>query len=206
MKIISHRGYWKVPAEKNTVEAFRRSFDLGFGTETDFRDLAGKLVVSHDPPTGGEMSADALFDLMRDRSLPMALNIKADGNAAAMRDAALRAGLSDWFVFDMSVPDTLMHLKLGNPVFGRLSELEPDGPLVRRCPGIWLDAFEGRWFGTDLIEALLARGQRVCLVSPELHKRAHLDFWSMLKPLASREGLILCTDLPENAASFLEVH
>ena len=28
----------------------RRSFDLGFGTETDVRDRGGELVISHDPP------------------------------------------------------------------------------------------------------------------------------------------------------------
>lgn len=41
MKIISHRGFWHNPSEKNTEMAFCRSFELGFGTETDVRDSLG---------------------------------------------------------------------------------------------------------------------------------------------------------------------
>jgi glycerophosphoryl diester phosphodiesterase len=45
MKIMSHRGYWRGEDEKNTTTAFSRSFDLGFGTETDVRDALGQLVI-----------------------------------------------------------------------------------------------------------------------------------------------------------------
>ena len=38
MEIISHRGYWKNVEEKNSSKAFKNSFDLNFGTETDLRD------------------------------------------------------------------------------------------------------------------------------------------------------------------------
>ena len=51
MEILSHRGYWKTVTEKNTIIAFKRSFNLGFGTETDIRDLNGNLVISHDMPS-----------------------------------------------------------------------------------------------------------------------------------------------------------
>ena len=50
MIVLSHRGYWKTPAEKNTAAAFRRSFDLGFGTETDVRDRGGELVIATTRP------------------------------------------------------------------------------------------------------------------------------------------------------------
>ena len=29
MRVISHRGFWKSPEEKNQPVAFKRSFDLG---------------------------------------------------------------------------------------------------------------------------------------------------------------------------------
>ena len=48
MEIISHRGYWFKNSEKNSDLAFRRSFSLSFGTETDIRDFDGELVISHD--------------------------------------------------------------------------------------------------------------------------------------------------------------
>lgn len=203
MIVLSHRGYWKTTEEKNTEAAFRRSFELGFGTETDFRDLAGRIVIAHDPPTGGEMAAADCFAMMADRSLPMALNVKSDGLAVPLGALARQAELTDWFVFDMSVPDTVMQLRAGNPVFARLSEYEADGPLVSRCPGVWLDGFEGIWFDRHLIESLLNRGQRVCIVSPELHKRDHLALWSSLVPLRGSPGLMLCTDLPEEARAML---
>jgi hypothetical protein len=203
LKILSHRGYWKAATEKNTEVAFRRSFNLGFGTETDVRDTGGRIVISHDPPTGGEMSADDCFTMMADRGLPMALNIKADGIAHLVRAEAKRAGLTDWFVFDMSLPDTLQQIKAGNPVFARMSEYEPDTSLTRACPGIWLDAFEGEWYGPVLLRELLGRGQRVCIVSPELHGRSHMALWTMLREFRAEDGLMLCTDLPQEAASML---
>ncbi|MEL6681407.1 MAG: hypothetical protein AAFQ09_02035, partial [Pseudomonadota bacterium] len=64
MIVISHRGYWKTAEEKNTKTAFERSFSLGYGTETDFRDLDRQLVIAHDPPQAGAMPADEMFGLV----------------------------------------------------------------------------------------------------------------------------------------------
>ena len=50
IQIISHRGFWKNDEEKNTLEAFQKSFSNGFGIETDIRDLDGRIVISHDVP------------------------------------------------------------------------------------------------------------------------------------------------------------
>ena len=36
--------------KKNTLSAFTRAFDNGFGVETDLRDYNGTLVISHDVP------------------------------------------------------------------------------------------------------------------------------------------------------------
>ena len=52
MQILSHRGLWHSSMERNTKDAFVRSFDAGLGTETDLRDICGKIVVSHDMPHG----------------------------------------------------------------------------------------------------------------------------------------------------------
>jgi len=124
MKVLSHRGYWTSPSEKNTVPAFARSFALGFGTETDVRDSQGELVIAHDMPRGGEMTLAAFLHLASRRRLPLALNIKAGGLAHSLA-AQMRGYAGEWFVFDMSVPDLRAHLAAGNPVFTRLSDLEP---------------------------------------------------------------------------------
>lgn len=199
MKVLSHRGHWTSPAEKNTVQAFKRSFELGFGTETDVRDCGGRLLISHDMPRGDESTFREFAALVDRRDLPMAINIKADGLADAVAREAAAAGLSDWFVFDMSVPDLRAHLKAGNPVFTRMSEVEQDPVWLEQAQGVWLDGFDGTWFNLGTIEALLGRGKRVCVVSSELHGRDPGLLWQMLVPLAPNPALMLCTDLPEIA-------
>jgi len=206
MKVLSHRGYWLETAEKNQEVAFQRSFNLGFGTETDLRDCAGRILISHDMPSGHEMSLETFLGLVTDPALPLALNIKADGLVRPVAAAMEQSGHQDWFVFDMSVPDTLAWLRAGVPVFTRLSEYEPTPAMLDRATGVWLDAFEQRWWNRDDISRLLDAGRRVCIVSPELHARPHEEDWEFLLPLAHREGLMICTDLPEQArAFFLEV-
>src|SRR4051812_46923208 len=103
MIIISHRGYWKTPTEKNSIQAFERSFALRFGTETDFRDCGGRLVIAHDLPSLNALSADAVFQLLanHDRRLPLAINIKADGLQGLIRQALDRNGIENYFLFDM---------------------------------------------------------------------------------------------------------
>lgn len=198
MKILSHRGYWKTIEEKNSLVAFERSFALGFGTETDVRDMAGALVISHDMPVGAPMALATFLDLIDDPSMPLAMNIKADGLATDLARHFEGRGL-DWFVFDMSVPDLRMHLNAGNPVFVRMSEVERDPAWLDEAQGIWLDAFAGEWYDMALVRALLDSGKRVCVVSPELHRRDHAALWDALAPLARHEGLMLCTDFPELA-------
>ncbi|WP_426110112.1 hypothetical protein [Massilia sp. PWRC2] len=109
MQILSHRGLWQQAAEKNTMAAFARSFALGFGTETDIRDSAGALVIAHDIPGGGEPALGSVLELMRASACsgPLALNIKADGLQAALSTTMAAYPEIDYFVFDMSVPETL---------------------------------------------------------------------------------------------------
>jgi hypothetical protein len=203
MIILSHRGYWKDISEKNTALAFQRSFDLGFGTETDVRDCAGKLVISHDTPTGNEIPFDDFLAMLKGRPLPLAINIKADGLAPLVQQAMLKHDVKNWFVFDMSIPDTREQLKTGNPVFARLSEFEIENPLFAKAGGIWLDAFEGQWYDTDLIKKWRSKGKTVCIVSPDLHKRPYKEFWEQLAPLRDDDGIMLCTDYPEEARAVL---
>lgn len=206
MVILSHRGYWRDAKEKNTDVAFRRSFLLGFGTETDIRDLDGWLVISHDPPSQDAMPLDIFLQMHNDlgADLPLALNIKADGLQLILKKCIERFQVRDYFVFDMSVPDMIGYLKLGIPFFTRVSEYEREPILLAEAAGVWLDAFTDDWYTDTIVRSLLAAGKRVCIVSPELHRRAHLPLWSRLKELDrdSSGKLMLCTDLPEEASSY----
>lgn len=207
LEVLSHRGYWKNRDERNEEVAFERSFSMGFGTETDIRDLNGRLVISHDMPQGDVMGYDhflALLDQHAPGPLPLAVNIKADGLAEDIA-RMMKGSRHNWYVFDASVPDMLMHLKAGNPTFARMSEYEQFPELLDgRIKGIWLDAFHGTWYGADTITGLLDRGLEVCVVSSELHGRGdHADLWQMLKTLRTRQGLSVCTDLPEEATALI---
>ncbi|MFO1161098.1 MAG: phosphodiesterase [Reyranellaceae bacterium] len=203
MWILSHRGYWKDPAEKNGIAAFERSFALGFGTETDVRDCSGELVISHDMPTGGELTLDGLLDIAGARDLPLALNVKADGLAAPLRAKLQTRPLTRWFTFDMSVPDLVVQLRLGMPAFTRASEHERTPPCYDQAIGVWLDAFESQWYSVDTINSYLADGKQVCVVSPELHGRDPAPLWQSLRgSLQTHPALMLCTDRPEDARAF----
>jgi glycerophosphoryl diester phosphodiesterase len=206
MQVISHRGYWREASEKNTRQAFERSFSLGFGTETDVRDLAGKLVISHDPPKGDELTLDELLEMAASTRLTLAINVKADGLASAIHTAMKHRGYENWFTFDMSIPDTRAQLAAGNPTFVRMSEIEPTPPYLQSASGVWLDAFEVDEWRIEALEGLLAHDTRVCIVSPELHKRDPQIFWQSLKNsgLYRSDNVLLCTDVPEQAVEFFQ--
>ncbi|WHO39978.1 hypothetical protein PMI04_005125 [Sphingobium sp. AP49] len=219
MILLAHRGLWTQPDERNSRAALQGAFALGFGVETDVRDCNGRLVISHDMPTAGAM---ALEDLLADYDVAgrpgwLALNIKADGLAAGIEQAlqAYPGMASQVFVFDMSVPDTLGYFGRSMHVFTRHSEFEPSPPLEQRCTGLWMDCFERPWVDPVDIVARIKRGQRVAIVSPELHGRTvYHRFWQLLRTEIIRaalpadlleSSLMLCTDFPREAAAYFSL-
>lgn len=208
MEIISHRGYWKSASEKNILQAFNRSFELGLGTETDVRDFNGQLVISHDIPTGNEMTVADFFQLVGDKDFSLALNIKSDGLTDKLSQLIEKFNIRNAFVFDMSVPDQIAYAKNGKiPFFSRASEYEPVISLYDSCHGVWLDAFKSVWYDEKYIKGILNDGKKVCIVSPELHKRDNYkDLWNMLlvSGLNVCDKVILCTDFPEEAIAFFK--
>ncbi|WP_312141445.1 hypothetical protein [Pantoea septica] len=211
MIVISHRGYWKINEEKNTKEAFERSFSLGFGTETDIRDFKGHLVISHDVPNEHAMTLDEFFEIYNSYenkydAMPLALNVKADGLQEKLLLALSKHNIKNYFVFDMSVPDTIGYRNENINYFVRYSEFESLNALYDNAQGVWLDGFEKDLAEESLIEKFLNDNKIVCLVSSELHKRSHADLWSSLKKynksVLESNKLILCTDLPEDATEF----
>ena len=199
MKILCHRGYWKIPAEKNTLTAFERGFNLGLGTETDLRDLNGQLVISHDPPEGGVMTFEE-FLAITPKDAFLALNVKSDGLAKKASQALKSHGHKAYVFFDMSVPDMLPYIQLGAPVAARLSEHEPwVDSLMNSAAYIWLDAFQGEWYDSDYLKRLLATEKQVLVVSSELHGRSKDLQWALLDSFSQSDKLTLCTDLPEIA-------
>ncbi|WNO03711.1 hypothetical protein [Rhodoferax mekongensis] len=209
MIILSHRGYWKEAAEKNTRIAFERSFSLGFGTETDLRDRGSRLVISHDMPDHDAMLVETFFDIYRSfrKPLPLALNIKADGLQQELKTLLLQFEIENYFVFDMAVPDGLQYARLKFRTYTRHSEFEPIPPYYELAEGVWLDEFNGHWLTDTVIEQHLAQGKSLCIVSPDLHRRDNTQEWKHYKQLEARIGcnkMMLCTDFPEQAQRYFE--
>jgi glycerophosphoryl diester phosphodiesterase len=207
MIVLSHRGYWTNTGEKNTRAAFERSFAMGFGTETDIRDQDCQLVISHDMPGVGAMSAEQFFDIYKSakQELPLALNIKADGLQLELARLLALYEINNYFVFDMAVPDGLLYARQGLHTYTRHSEYEPQPAYYELAQGVWLDEFNDHWLTDTVIEAHLAADKSICIVSPELHKRNHAQEWLQYQHLEAKIGkdrLMLCTDFPEQAREF----
>lgn len=207
LQILAHRGLWKTPEEKNSLAALALALRQGFGLETDVRDCAGELVISHDPPQKGALPLCTLLEEYRSLGAKgtLALNIKADGLAQPLRLLLAEYGIQNYFVFDMSVPDMLGYARDEMPFFTRHSELETVPALLERSSGIWLDAFQGDWYGAAVIHGHLQAGKQVCVVSPELHRRSKDNVWRLLRQVASPGPSVLCcTDFPEELREWMK--
>lgn len=104
VSIIAHRGWWRTKEEQNTLVAFERAFDAGFGVELDVRDANGSLIVSHDPPIPPceVLGFTYVLTILGDRPNTLAVNVKSCGLAPWF--AKLKAP-KDWFFFDVAEAD-----------------------------------------------------------------------------------------------------
>lgn len=207
MKFLSHRGVWKTKSEQNTLAAFEKSFMDGFGCELDIRDCDGQLVISHDLPTAPYLLLEAVFQCYKNVNcdVPIAINIKADGLQVLLKELIDKYAITNYFVFDMSVPDTLGYEKNQLKFFTRHSEYEPYPALYEKAKGVWLDCFESDWWHIKDVEKHLQEGKLIALVSPELHRREYQNVWEIWRQIErefATENLMLCTDFPKQAQEF----
>lgn len=207
MHIISHRGYWKQTSEKNTEVAFRRSFSLGFGTETDLRDLNGEIVLSHDMPLIGAMTFKKFLEIFSeyDPKLPLALNVKADGLQHKIKELlASFPDVRNYFFFDMSIPDTLAYQRAELPFYSRRSEYESSSALDKHSSGIWLDGFHSVWYEEAFLQEFINENKKICIVSEDLHDRDAQAQWSSLKKwnINKYNSFSICTDFPETCKAY----
>lgn len=207
MKIISHRGCWNSPSEKNTYKAFCTSFDAGYGTELDVRDSNGTLVISHDIPSGDEMKFSDLLELMDGRNLLLAINIKADGLAPYILELLNKYSHTNYFTFDMSIPDLVFQYLTGINCYCGISDICPVPPLFPVYNGIWLDSFHSDWYSKTDLDSIIEKYKRVCIVSADLHQRNSTKQWNIIRSLDNfrSSDLVLCTDKPKEASNFFAI-
>lgn len=207
MKIIAHRGFWKTESEKNTMKAIQRAIDSGYGFETDFRDYGGKILISHNPPRGTEITAHELFCAYQKSGSyePLALNIKADGLQDLMADLLKKYGIDNYFFFDMSVCDTVIYVEKKLKIASRLSEFEKEMPFYKDSTTVWIDYFNSDGPTIQKVRDTLRDCKIACVVSPELHNRSYSQMWSQLLPFKDEERLYLCTDKPDDAKKYFKL-
>jgi len=207
MEIISHRGLWLDKCDKNSFASFERSFESGYGTETDIRDLDGTIVISHDMPTSSSMpmtldSFLALYTMYAPKTL--ALNVKADGLQEPVTQLLNKHSIENYVLFDMSIPDLIQTSKAGLKFVTRLSEYELEMPFDSLSSGVWVDEFNESWVTSETIFKLSQTQSRVFIVSGELHGRDHMPQWLGMKKNSIHElnNIVLCTDFPRRAEEY----
>jgi hypothetical protein len=207
MIILSHRGCWGGNIEKNSQASFERSFELGFGIETDVRDYKGELVISHDIANKDCILVQDLFEIYAkyNNSFPLALNIKSDGLQVKLKRLILKYGVKNYFIFDTSIPDGLGYLRHNFNYFTRQSEYEPSPAFYDISAGVWIDEFKSHWVTANDISQHMDNNKMVSIVSPELHGRSYKKEWKHyqeIQELLGIKDMMLCTDYPEEARRF----
>lgn len=212
MKILAHRGFWKKESEKNSRDAIKRAFDNGFGIETDLRDICGKIVISHNCPIGNEVSFEDILEDLGYRKLMLALNIKADGQSDEIIRLLNKFQVSDYFTFDMSIPEMVVQSKQNIAYFTGVSDICREGVLYTNSSGVWLDSFDSLWYDrfelSEIIKKVIDEDhKKLCIVSEELHHRDVKKQWECIKSVnyVGNESLFLCTDKPLEAKEFFNV-
>ncbi len=200
MNILAHRGAWDTPDEKNTVQAIKRAFSNGWGIETDVRDYCGKLVISHDIASEDSPLLTDILSVYKEVGMEsfLAINIKADGIQSLLMNELEEYEISNYAVFDMSIPEQVVYKKMNIPFFTRQSEIETYPVMYDDAAGVWMDEWEKAWIDRQVICGHLEKGKVVGIISPEIHGRDYQILWEHLKKIDS-DRLFLCTDIPKEA-------
>lgn len=206
MKILAHRGYWDQNIERNSPKALRQALEHGYGFESDVRDYKGKMVISHNIADEFSQDAKEVFSWLHEYKdeYCFAINIKADGLKDILKKYIEEFAISNYFLFDMSVPQMVEFREMGLRYFTRQSEVEPIPCMYEDAAGVWIDGFwSPDWITEEIVQKHVREGKEVCLVSPDLHGNEYRTFWKKLKSWNIDDtGILLCTDHPDEAKEF----
>ncbi len=204
MKILAHRGLWTTISEKNSMEAFVKAFEHGYGIETDVRDYVEKLVVSHNIATSECFLFEDVLKAYKESGsdMPLAINIKADGIQDILRADLNKFNIKNYFVFDMSIPEQVVYHKQDFNAFTRMSEYEKEPVLLEKSQGVWMDEWENSWINEGVIDQMRQQGKMFSIISPEIHGRDKANMWKFLKKYVDDADVMLCTDTPVEAEEY----
>ena len=190
MLIINHRV--NSPAELDFV-------DIGQGVEIDVHAYGRKLVVTHDSFTDGPELDDWILKFRHEFVI---LNIKEEGIEDEVQRRFALAGISNYFLLDLSFPSLVRMVRRGDSrVAVRVSEYEPIEQAFRlagKVDWVWLDLFSGIPISPQESELLRSYKFKICLVSPELHGRDATEISTIRSFIESSRFVVdaVCTKHP----------
>lgn len=207
LTVLAHRGYWNETIKKNSPAALRNALKKGYGFESDVRDYNERMVISHDIANPLCMDAEEVFGWLHefDDHFTFAINIKADGLKEMLKEYLHKYSITNYFLFDMSVPQMIEFREIGLRFFTRQSEVEQVPIMYEDAAGVWIDGFWSTdWITEELLKGHLKAGKDVCLVSPDLHgDKDYKAFWERIKKYKLDFGkIMLCTDYPDDAKEY----
>lgn len=206
MRILAHRGYWNETIKKNSPIALLTALEKGYGFESDVRDYRERIVISHNIANASCQDVEEVCQWLHEYNdkYCFAINIKADGLKDILKTFLDKYSISNYFLFDMSVPQMVEFREIGLRYFTRQSEIETKPCMYEDAAGVWVDGFWGTdWITEELLQKHISNGKEICLVSPDLHGSSYKEFWTVLKKWNIDDSrLLLCTDYPDKAKEF----
>ena len=209
--ILAHRGLWKNPSERNSKLALFKALKNGFGIETDIRyDKDIGLVISHDI-LNNSFKYFAFEELLieykqQNINSKLAINIKSDGLHEKLKGILENYNITQYFIFDMSIPDLISGLKYKLNQYIRYSNFEDPFPYSEFTNGVWIDGFNSKIPDESEILNLYKKWSSLVFVSPELHNRSYYQYWNFIKSFYKKTNIefMLCTDCPSEAYDFFK--
>jgi hypothetical protein len=190
MKILIHRV-------NSIAELIQTSSK--FGVEVDVYEHDGQIYTGHDPRSEICQFKSWVQDFKHDF---LAVNIKQEGIELEVIEILESAGITNFFLFDLSFPMLYKLSQLGESRLAvRVSDIEGVQALSYfkdRIDWVWLDAFADVSFIPSILDSL--SGFKVCVVSPELHSRreSELSAKLLMEILSFKsEFSAVCTKKPE---------
>jgi hypothetical protein len=195
MIIIKHRI--------NTVRELLL-IDLNYGIEIDLRSQNLEIIMSHDPYTSDSILLSEWIKSYRHSML--VLNIKEEGIEQQVFEIINKANIENFFCLDQSFPFIVKTLAGGeNRTAFRVSDYESVNTLEKAAQisqvkpnWVWIDSFSGNWEHLADVKKIKSMGYKVCIASPELHKRnLELELESILRLVDISQIDAVCTKYPD---------
>jgi hypothetical protein len=163
MEFIAHRI--------NTIDVLQQ-IPREMGIEIDLRDKGDRIIVQHDPFTGG---ADFEEYLSHFQHGTLILNIKSERIEFRVLELIKQFNIEKYFFLDSSFPMIKTLIDSGeNNIAMRFSEYEGMDTLKNlagQVKWVWVDCFSKLPISAESFNVLKECGYKLCLVSPELQNQ-----------------------------------